>query len=88
MGKDYPKKTLRHGDSCIVIFGCETKNSANCSNFNGIFIIDLIIAVFAFKYYYIVFLFQTSSFGWSGGAMVLGRLPVPGRPTKLKFWIK
>ena len=22
--------------------------------------------------------------GWSGGAMVLGKLPVPGRPT---FWI-
>ena len=21
--------------------------------------------------------------GWSGGAMVLGKLPVPGRPTKL-----
>ena len=24
------------------------------------------------------------SWGWSGGAMVLGKLPVPGRPT---FWI-
>ena len=23
--------------------------------------------------------------GWSGGAMVLGKLPVPGRPT---IWIK
>ena len=26
----------------------------------------------------------TSSRGWSGGAMVLGKLPVPGRPT---IWI-
>ena len=24
-----------------------------------------------------------SDFGWSGGAMVLGKLPVPGRPTIL-----
>ena len=23
--------------------------------------------------------------GWSGGAMVLGKLPVPGRPTNLDF---
>ena len=26
----------------------------------------------------------TSERGWSGGAMVLGKLPVPGRPT---IWI-
>ena len=26
----------------------------------------------------------TTKTGWSGGAMVLGKLPVPGRPT---FWI-
>ena len=26
----------------------------------------------------------TSKMGWSGGAMVLGKLPVPGRPT---IWI-
>ena len=26
----------------------------------------------------------TSGWGWSGGAMVLGKLPVPGRPT---IWI-
>ena len=25
----------------------------------------------------------TKSWGWSGGAMVLGKLPVPGRPTIL-----
>ena len=24
------------------------------------------------------------SWGWSGGAMVLGKLPVPGRPTSLE----
>ena len=23
--------------------------------------------------------------GWSGGAMVLGKLPVPGRPTNLDY---
>ena len=27
--------------------------------------------------------FQTIFQGWSGGAMVLGKLPVPGRPTNL-----
>ena len=27
---------------------------------------------------------MTHNRGWSGGAMVLGKLPVPGRPT---FWI-
>ena len=26
---------------------------------------------------------MTSFLGWSGGAMVLGKLPVPGRPTNL-----
>ena len=26
---------------------------------------------------------STDSVGWSGGAMVLGKLPVPGRPTNL-----
>ena len=29
-------------------------------------------------------LFRTRSWGWSGGAKVLGKLPVPGRPT---IWI-
>ena len=29
-----------------------------------------------------VFVFTTNQ-GWSGGAMVLGKLPVPGRPTVL-----
>ena len=28
--------------------------------------------------------FSTTILGWSGGAMVLGKLPVPGRPT---IWI-
>ena len=28
--------------------------------------------------------FPTFNGGWSGGAMVLGKLPVPGRPT---IWI-
>ena len=27
--------------------------------------------------------FKQSNWGWSGGAMVLGKLPVPGRPTIL-----
>ena len=26
---------------------------------------------------------SSSSLGWSGGAMVLSKLPVPGRPTNL-----
>ena len=29
----------------------------------------------------VVWLFLLSSRGWSGGAMVLGKLPDPGRPT-------
>ena len=28
-------------------------------------------------------IFYVYRFGWSGGAMVLGKLPVPGRPTHL-----
>ena len=28
--------------------------------------------------------FQATKRGWSGGAMVLGKLPVPGRPT---IWV-
>ena len=31
-----------------------------------------------------VLLFLFLSRGWSGGAMVLGKLPVPGRPTSLE----
>ena len=31
-----------------------------------------------------LFSFLSPSLGWSGGAMVLGKLPVPGRPT---IWI-
>ena len=31
-----------------------------------------------------VFIFQMR-LGWSGGAMVLGKLPVPGRPTYLHY---
>ena len=30
-----------------------------------------------------MFLSSIASLGWSGGAMVLGKLPVPGRPTIL-----
>ena len=30
------------------------------------------------------FSYPTCFWGWSGGAMVLGKLPVPGRPT---IWI-
>ena len=33
---------------------------------------------------YLLFSFSHVSEGWSGGAMVLGKLPVPGRPT---IWI-
>ena len=28
---------------------------------------------------------QRNSWGWSGGAKVLGKLPVPGRPTDLDY---
>ena len=28
---------------------------------------------------------DSSSRGWSGGAMVLGKLPVPGRPANLDY---
>ena len=35
-----------------------------------------------FHYVFTLFLFR--AMGWSGGAMVLGKLPVPGRPT---IWI-
>ena len=31
-----------------------------------------------------IYLFQTD-LGWSDGAMVLGKLPVPGRPTNLEY---
>ena len=41
------------------------------------------------KIYYICGLFaygiRNFNQGWSGGAMVLGKLPVPGRPTHLDF---
>ena len=33
--------------------------------------------------YLFLFVFFSVSGGWSGGAMVLGKLPVPGRPTIL-----
>ena len=37
-----------------------------------------------FAYVYSILLCSTlDKRGWSGGAMVLGELPVPGRPTKL-----
>ena len=32
---------------------------------------------------YCVCFFLSDARGWSGGAMVLGKLPVPGRPTNL-----
>ena len=31
----------------------------------------------------LIYPFSPLSWGWSGGAMVLGKLPVPGRPTIL-----
>ena len=34
-------------------------------------------------YPYIFCHFSKGRLGWSGGAMVLGKLPVPGRPTNL-----
>ena len=39
-------------------------------------------AVFSFSYFFTPYDAQASR-GWSGGAMVLGKLPVPGRPTIL-----
>ena len=45
-----------------------------------------------FEYFYswsavvaTVMRFCVQIFGWSGGAMVLGKLPVPGRPTDLDY---
>ena len=35
------------------------------------------------SYCYIFAVFSVFHAGWSGGAMVLGKLPVPGRPTIL-----
>ena len=32
----------------------------------------------------ILYIYHINAMGWSGGAMVLGKLPVPGRPTN---WI-
>ena len=37
------------------------------------------------RFFFIFIHFLKSSCGWSGGAMVLGKLPVPGRPT---IWIR
>ena len=39
---------------------------------------------FEMKFYRRQLTFPANSRGWSGGAMVLGKLPVPGRPT---IWI-
>ena len=39
---------------------------------------------FYFCYTYTLYIYHIN-WGWSGGAMVLGKLPVPGRPT---MWIK
>ena len=41
-------------------------------------LIDVILPIFCFNLFQFVL-------GWSGGAMVLGKLPVPGRPT---IWVK
>ena len=41
----------------------------------------VLVIQFKVMYHYI----QDSSWGWSGGAMVLGKLPVPGRPTNLDY---
>ena len=38
---------------------------------------------FLFLLSYVFFKKLIGSWGWSGGAMVLGKLPVPGRPTIL-----
>ena len=39
--------------------------------------------LFGHFFSHLSFLFSFSLWGWSGGAMVLGKLPVPGRPTTL-----
>ena len=35
--------------------------------------------------YWVRFWYSYSIVGWSGGAKVLGKLPVPGRPTDLDY---
>ena len=44
---------------------------------------DLLRGLFGHFYSHLSILFSFS--GWSGGAMVLGKLPVPGRPTNLDW---
>ena len=46
-----------------------------CFGFNGLLI----------QYFSLYPAVSQGEVGWSGGAMVLGKLPVPGRPT---IWIK
>ena len=41
------------------------------------------IPVHCLIYFIHVYCSRSLSMGWSGGAMVLGKLPVPGRPTVL-----
>ena len=39
--------------------------------------------ILTFQYFLLIKRFSSKKWGWSGGAMVLGKLPVPGRPTIL-----
>ena len=45
--------------------------------------IKLLPFVFSFLIIFYVLVFDVTCWGWSDGAMVLGKLPVPGRPINL-----
>ena len=59
-------------------------------NQNAIYIMHslvIILSIFFVKMFDVLYILRGYSEkpGWSGGAMVLGKLPVPGRPT---IWIQ
>ena len=45
----------------------------------------IIGSVFSFFFFFLSLFSITQGKGWSGGAMVLGKLSVPGRPTNLNY---
>ena len=45
----------------------------------------IIGSVFSSLFFLSLFFYCSGERGWSGGAMVLGKLSVPGRPTNLNY---
>ena len=45
----------------------------------------IIGSVFSSLFFFSLFFLLLRGRGWSGGAMVLGKLSVPGRPTNLNY---